>query len=239
MTRASLLILLLVGGLWGCQRPQEASAAVAQTAQAQTTEAATGGATGGAEVADPAIPEGYSAVPYLSDEPVREFEAAEEVLEPNTDYRAILETSAGTVTIDLFEDRAPQTVNNFVFLARNHFYDGVLFHRVLEDFMAQTGDPTGTGMGGPGYEFDNEISPDLSHDEAGVVSMANAGPDTNGSQFFITFQATPWLDGGYSIFGEVVEGLDVLDALQRIDPQNPSDVAPDTLERVTIIQASN
>ena len=238
MTRA-FLILLLVGGLWGCQRPQEASAAAAQTAQAQTTEAATGGATGGADLTGPAIPEGYSAVPYLSDEPVREFEEADEVLEPGTDYRAILETSAGIITIDLLEGQTPQTVNNFVFLARHRYYDGVPFHRVLEDFMAQTGDPTGTGTGGPGYEFDNEISPDLSHDEAGIVSMANAGPDTNGSQFFITFQATPWLDGGYSIFGEVVDGLDVLDNLQRIDPQNPSDVAPDTLERVTIIQASN
>ena len=187
----------------------------------------------------PTIPEGYSVVPYLSDEPVREFAGADEVLEPGTDYRAILETSAGTLTIDLLENEAPQTVNNFVFLARNHFYDGVPFHRVLEDFMAQTGDPTGTGTGGPGYAFDNEISPDLSHDEAGVVSMANAGPDTNGSQFFITFQATPWLDGGYSIFGQVVDGMNVLDDLQRVDPQNPAGETPDTLERVTIIQASN
>ena len=190
-------------------------------------------------MADLAIPEGYSAVPYLSTEPQREFTGADEVLEPGTDYRAMLETNKGTLTIDLLEDEAPQTVNNFVFLALHHFYDGVPFHRVLEDFMAQTGDPTGSGTGGPGYEFDNEIAPGLSHDEAGVVSMANAGPDTNGSQFFITFQATPWLDGGYSIFGEVVDGLDVLDDLQRIDPQNPSGETPDTLERVTIIQASN
>ena len=196
----------------------------------------TGGTTGSAEVTGPTIPEGYSVVPYLSSEPEREFAGADEVLTEGVDYRAILETDKGTITIDLYEDRAPQTVNNFVFLALHHFYDGVPFHRVLEDFMAQTGDPTGTGTGGPGYEFDNEIAPGLSHDQAGVVSMANAGPDTNGSQFFITFQATPWLDGGYSIFGQVVDGMDVLSELQRIDPQNPSGETPDTLERVTIIE---
>jgi cyclophilin family peptidyl-prolyl cis-trans isomerase len=150
------------------------------------------------------------------------FAKAEQVLESGRDYRAILETNKGTLTLDLFQDDAPMTVNNFVFLALNRYYDGVVFHRVLEDFMAQTGDPTGTGSGGPGYQFDNEIAPDLSHDRRGVVSMANAGPDTNGSQFFITFGEAPWLDGGYNIFGQVSEGEDVLDRITRIDPQTPS-----------------
>jgi cyclophilin family peptidyl-prolyl cis-trans isomerase len=163
------------------------------------------------------------------------FTGAEQVLEPGADYRALLETSKGDVVIDLFEQQAPRTVNNFVFLAVNRYYDGVPFHRVLEDFMAQTGDPTGTGRGGPGYTFADEIAADLKHDEPGTVSMANAGPDTNGSQFFITFQPTPWLDGRHAVFGRVIEGAEVLDALQRIDPGRQSGATPDRIERVTIL----
>ena len=120
------------------------------------------------------------------------------------------------------------TVNNFVFLARNHYYDGIIFHRVLEGFMAQTGDPTGTGSGGPGYEFEDEFGEGLTHEKRGILSMANAGPGTNGSQFFITFDATPWLDGKHSIFGTVLEGDDVLGNLQLIDPSqagNPNVIA--------------
>ncbi len=166
----------------------------------------------------PTIPEGYTAVPFLSEAPQREFAEAKMVLEPNKDYAAVLETSKGTVVLDLFEDQAPETVNNFVFLARYRFYDGVVFHRVLDGFMAQTGDPTGTGTGGPGYAFDDEIADGLTFDEPGVLAMANAGPNTNGSQFFITFAAAPWLDGGYSIFGDLISGQDVLNRLERIDP---------------------
>jgi len=168
--------------------------------------------------ATPEIPAGYTAVPPLSDASERTFSAPEEVLEPGTDYGAVVVTDEGTLVLDLFEEAAPETVNNFVFLARHHFYDGVVFHRVLDGFMAQTGDPTGTGTGGPGYEFGDEISDSLSFDRAGVVAMANAGPDTNGSQFFITFAETPWLDGAHTIFGEVTEGLEVLEDLQRVDP---------------------
>ncbi|ADI15242.1 peptidylprolyl isomerase [Truepera radiovictrix] len=168
------------------------------------------------------LPEGYTPTPLLSEEPVREFSGADEVLAPNTDYGAVMVTSQGTLILDLYEDLAPRTVNNFVFLARHRFYDGVVFHRVLEDFMAQTGDPTGTGTGGPGYTFDDEFAEGLQHDRPGLLSMANAGPDTNGSQFFITFTETPWLDGAHAIFGEVTEGFEVLDALQRIDPSQPS-----------------
>lgn len=139
----------------------------------------------------------------------------------------------GDIVIELYADKAPITVNNFIFLACKGFYDGTSFHRVLEDFMAQGGDPTGTGMGGPGYEFVNEYS-DLSFDKPGVVAMANAGPDTNGSQFFITFGPTEWLDGGYTIFGQVIQGMDVVKSITLRDPDlNPSFVG-DVIESVTI-----
>ena len=174
----------------------------------------------------PEIPEGYTAVPFLSEEPQQDFAEPEQVLEEGKDYGAVLVTNKGTLVLDLYENETPETVNNFVFLARHHFYDGVVFHRVLEDFMAQTGDPTGTGTGGPGYEFDDEIVDDLSFDSAGILAMANAGPGTNGSQFFITFAETPWLDGAHTIFGEVTGGMEVLDELERIDPSQ-SQATPD------------
>jgi cyclophilin family peptidyl-prolyl cis-trans isomerase len=162
------------------------------------------------------------------------FGAASEVLESGKDYRAEIVTNRGTLVVDLFQDDAPVTVNNFVFLALQRYYDGIVFHRVLEDFMAQTGDPTGTGTGGPGYQFGDEFVPGLGHDAKGVLSMANAGPRTNGSQFFITFTATPWLDGKHSVFGRVLEGLDVLDAITRVDPGKRGGPAPDVIERVVI-----
>ena len=186
----------------------------------------TGGeATGGAPQV--AIPEGYTLTPYLSDTQQRTFSGPQQVLEENTDYAAVIQTNEGTLVADLYEDRTPETVNNFVFLARNRYYDGVVFHRVLEDFMAQTGDPTGTGTGGPGYEFGLEVQEDLSFDEAGVLGMARtADPDSNGSQFFITLTATPHLDGEYTVFGNVIEGVGVLDSIQRINPQNPEVAVP-------------
>jgi len=170
-------------------------------------------------------PDGFEPVAFLSPTPVQSFEAAEDVLEDGVDYHAIVETTAGTLRIDLYETRTPITVNNFVFLALHRFYEDVTFHRVIDGFVAQGGDPTGTGAGGPGYRFPDEIDPSLVHDRAGLLSMANAGADTNGSQFFITMDATPWLDGAHAIFGEVVEGLDVLDALTRVEPQQPQVVA--------------
>ncbi|NMD27692.1 MAG: peptidylprolyl isomerase [Chloroflexi bacterium] len=133
-------------------------------------------------------------------------------------YQATLRTSKGDIVIDLFAKNVPHTVNNFVFLARQGFYDGTIFHRVIPDFMAQGGDPTGTGRGGPGYRFRDEFDPKLRHDKPGVLSMANAGPNTNGSQFFITHVATPWLDGKHAVFGQVVSGLDVLFAIPPRDP---------------------
>jgi cyclophilin family peptidyl-prolyl cis-trans isomerase len=138
-------------------------------------------------------------------------------------YRARMETDKGTMVIELFADKAPHTVNNFVFLAREGFYDGVIFHRVIANFMAQGGDPTGKGTGGPGYKFPDEFDPNLKHDKQGVLSMANAGPGTNGSQFFITHVATPWLDGKHSVFGQVVEGLDVLMSIPPRDPMKPEE----------------
>jgi cyclophilin family peptidyl-prolyl cis-trans isomerase len=144
----------------------------------------------------------------------------EMIIDLKKDYRAILHTDKGDITADLFEKQAPRTVNNFVFLAREGFYDGTIFHRVISDFMAQAGDPTGTGRGGPGYRFRDEFHPDLRHDRPGILSMANAGPNTNGSQFFITHRATPWLDNKHSVFGEVVDGMDVLLSIPDRDPQN-------------------
>jgi cyclophilin family peptidyl-prolyl cis-trans isomerase len=130
--------------------------------------------------------------------------------------KATLETNHGAIDIDLYDDDAPKTVENFVKLAREGFYDGVVFHRVIENFMIQGGDPTGTGMGGPGYQFEDEIN---GHPVArGALAMANAGPNTNGSQFFIvTADACPWLDGLHTVFGRVAGGMDVVDAISHVD----------------------
>ncbi|RPI32883.1 MAG: peptidylprolyl isomerase [Chloroflexota bacterium] len=142
-------------------------------------------------------------------------------IDPKKKYHATLNTEKGDIKVALFADKAPKTVNNFVFLARQGFYDGTIFHRVIADFMAQAGDPTGSGRGGPGYKFADEFHPSLRHDKPGLLSMANAGANTNGSQFFITHVPTPWLDNKHSIFGEVVEGMDVLMAIPPRDPQRP------------------
>jgi cyclophilin family peptidyl-prolyl cis-trans isomerase len=143
--------------------------------------------------------------------------------------------NGGEFAVELYPAKAPITVNSFVFLACKGFYDGVTFHRVLEGFMAQGGDPTGTGMGGPGYEFVNENS-DLTFDKAGVMAMANSGPDTNGSQFFITFGPTEQLNGSYTIFGQVVEGMDVVNAITRRDPDQSPAFDGDAIATVTITE---
>ncbi len=140
------------------------------------------------------------------------------VIDPQKSYTATIQTADGDIVLQLFADKTPNTVNNFVFLAQEGFYDGVIFHRVIENFMVQGGDPTGTGRGGPGYSFGDEFHPELSHDGPGVLSMANAGPNTNGSQFFITHVATPHLDGKHTVFGRVTGGLDVLMAIPVRDP---------------------
>ena len=141
----------------------------------------------------------------------------------------------GEFVIQLYPDKAPITVNSFVYLARKGFFDNVTFHRVLDGFMAQGGDPTGNGTGGPGYQFKNEDS-DLKFDKAGVVAMANAGRDTNGSQFFITFGPTPQLNGGYTIFGQVTSGMDVVNGITRRDPNQNPDFQGDVIESITIAE---
>ena len=140
------------------------------------------------------------------------------VIDPAKRYSATIATERGDIVVELYADKVPSTVNNFVFLARDGYYDGVTFHRVIANFMAQTGDPTGTGRGGPGYKFSDEFEPSLRHDGPGVLSMANAGPGTNGSQFFITHKATPHLDGKHAVFGRVVEGMDVVYSIPERDP---------------------
>ena len=142
----------------------------------------------------------------------------------------------GEFVIQLYADKAPKTVNSFIFLACKGYFEGVTFHRVLDGFMAQGGDPTGTGSGGPGYQFVNEDS-DLTFDKAGVVAMANAGRDTNGSQFFITFVPRPDLNGGYTIFGQVVEGMDIVNAIKRRNPETNPTFQGDAIESITISES--
>jgi cyclophilin family peptidyl-prolyl cis-trans isomerase len=157
-------------------------------------------------------------------------------LDTSKQYSARFNTEKGAFTVELYADRAPLTVENFVNLARAGFYDGTTFHRVIPGFMAQGGDPEGTGRGGPGYDFGDEFHPTLRHDAAGVLSMANAGPGTNGSQFFITYGPTPHLDDRHSVFGRVTEGMDVVLSIRERDPgrdPNPGDV----IETIEIIEA--
>jgi len=155
-------------------------------------------------------------------------------IDPSKQYLATLHTEKGDIVIELAADKAPLAVNNFIFLANNGWFDGVTFHRVIPGFVAQAGDPTGTGYGTPGYAFKNEIS-DLKFDAPGVVGMANAGADSNGSQFFITYQAVPTLDGKYTVFGHVIQGMDVVTSLTPRDPAQSGDLPPgDKILSVTI-----
>lgn len=156
-------------------------------------------------------------------------------IDVDASYTATLVMESGEqIIIELLPQSAPETVNNFVFLAQEGWYDGVMFHRVIPGFMAQTGDPTGLGVGGPGYTIQDEFDPDLSHDGPGVVSMANAGPDTGGSQFFITTGAATHLDGLHAIFGRVIEGMDVVENLTVRDPQDPNAPDGDRIETILI-----
>jgi peptidyl-prolyl cis-trans isomerase B (cyclophilin B) len=144
------------------------------------------------------------------------------------DIRIILKTSRGPVEITLFSSKVPITTANFLNLAQRGFYNGITFHRVIPDFMIQGGDPTGTGSGGPGYRFPDEIRKELKHTKPGILSMANAGPNTNGSQFFITHVPTPWLDGKHAVFGEVTQGQDVVDTIKK----------GDTIEQIEILDST-
>ena len=157
-------------------------------------------------------------------------------LDTSKAYSARFKTERGDIVVELYADRVPLTVENFVNLARAGFYDGTTFHRVIGGFMAQGGDPTGTGTGGPGYQFGDEFHPTLRHDGAGVLSMANAGPGTNGSQFFLTYGPTPHLDNKHSVFGKVTEGLDVLRSIRERDPQRDRQPG-DRIETVEITES--
>ncbi len=159
------------------------------------------------------------------------------VIDPDKTYTATIKTENGEIVVDLFADKAPLAVNSFVFLAQQGFFDGVTFHRVMHDFVAQGGDPTGTGVSGPGYHFRNEVSTDLLFDDEGLLAMANSGADTNGSQFFITYRAAPELDGNYTIFGKVRSGMDVVKAITERDlSSNPSLPEGDKIISITIVE---
>ena len=191
------------------------------------------------QVPQQAAPKSYTAPPPMT-------------IDLKKKYTAILETEKGKITIELFTKDAPKTVNNFVFLAREGFYDGTVFHRVIPGFMAQGGDPTGTGGGGPGYTFADELHPELKHDRPGILSMANSGFGTNGSQFFITYEPTPWLDGYdemgtlkdcanrevycHAVLGQVIEGMDVLESLTLRNPDQFPGFYGDIIETITITE---
>lgn len=148
---------------------------------------------------------------------------------------AVFQTSLGNFSVELLRDKAPNTVANFILLANKKFFDNTVFHRVIPDFMIQGGDPTGTGMGGPGYEIKDEFNKSLKHDKAGILSMANSGPNTGGSQFFVTVKATPWLDGKHAIFGQVISGMDVVNSISTVSrDRNDKPLRPVTIYSVTI-----
>lgn len=233
---AALVVALLTiaaCGMPGAATPEAASEAPAAAAPADTEAGADAAANEAPADAAPvnAAPADASAVAArdgMYDSP------PEMTIDPTKFYYATLKTEHGDIKVQLYADRAPMTVNNFVFLAREGFYDNTTFHRVLADFMAQAGDPTGTGMGGPGYEFADEFWPGATFDRRGLLAMANAGPGTNGSQFFITFAPTDWLDGNHTIFGEVIEGDDVLSQLTLRDPSAGATEPGDLIQTITI-----
>jgi cyclophilin family peptidyl-prolyl cis-trans isomerase len=206
---SGIIVLLVIAGIvWAVVASQNPAAA---TQASQSGQPAQTSANAGK----------YSAYPAMTVDKAKKYTATFKM------------AKGGSFTAELYPEKAPKTVNSFVFLAREKYFNGTTFHRVLEGFMAQGGDPTGTGSGGPGYEFVNEDS-DLKFDKPGVLAMANAGRDTNGSQFFITFGATPQLDGGYTIFGQVTDGMDVVNAITRRDPQANPSFTGDVIESVTI-----
>ena len=214
----------IVIGACGGEESEEPESSSGSGSAAEAT--ATLPADTGSDTGEPsATTEGQDNVPQQwSSEPAM-------ALEEGKDYRAVVRTSKGEMTIDLFEGEAPRTVNNFVFLANQGFYEGVVFHRIIKDFMVQTGDPTGTGAGGPGYRFaDEPVTRDYLR---GTVAMANAGPNTNGSQFFIVHADSP-LPKNYTIFGTVTEGLDVLDAIANTPVRSNGREMSTPTEKVTI-----
>ncbi|MDB5046357.1 MAG: peptidylprolyl isomerase [Deinococcus sp.] len=215
-------------------KPETATTEPATTAE--TPEAAKPETAATPAVSKPgAVPTGYTLVPFLTDKPVREFKTEPALsLQDGKNYFALIDTNRGQMLADLYEDQTPVTVNNFVVLARNHYFDGIRFHRVMDGFMAQSGDPQSTdlakkaqwGTGGPGYSFADEFRTALTFDSPGLLAMANSGPATNGSQFFITFAPTENLNGKHTIFGKVVTGDDVLPKLTRTSDSSTGQETP-------------
>ncbi|WP_019011400.1 peptidylprolyl isomerase [Deinococcus aquatilis] len=242
MKQAALLLTLALT-LTACPKndtaatttPEETATETPETA-ATTPETTTPETAATPAVAKPgAVPAGYTLVPFLTDKPVREFKTEPALsLQDGKNYFALIDTNRGQLLADLYEAETPVTVNNFVFLARNHYFDGIRFHRVMDGFMAQSGDPQSTdlakkaqwGTGGPGYSFADEFRTALTFDSAGILAMANSGPATNGSQFFITFAPTENLNGKHTIFGKVVTGDDVLPKLTRTSDSSTGQETP-------------
>jgi cyclophilin family peptidyl-prolyl cis-trans isomerase len=243
MKQAALLLTLALT-LTACPKntattTEEAKPETATTdpaTPATTPEAAKPDTAAAPAVAKPgAIPAGYTLVPFLTDKPVREFKTEPALsLQDGKNYFALIDTNRGQLLADLYEEQTPVTVNNFVVLARNHYFDGIRFHRVMDGFMAQSGDPQSTdlakkeqwGTGGPGYSFADEFRTALTFDSAGLLAMANSGPATNGSQFFITFAPTEGLNGKHTIFGKIVTGDDVLPKLTRTSDSSTGQETP-------------
>jgi cyclophilin family peptidyl-prolyl cis-trans isomerase len=207
---AVLVIIGIAWVLWPGNTPEQAAAPTDVSANATAVDAYSAGKQ-------------YAAYPPMTIDPSKKY------------FATFKMANGGEFVVQLYPDKAPKTVNSFVFLANDGYYNGTTFHRVLKDFMAQGGDPTGTGMGGPGYQFENEDN-DLRFDKEGVVAMANAGRDTNGSQFFITFGPQDYLNGGYTIFGQVTEGMDVVKNITLRDPDTNPDFPGDAIESVTITE---
>ena len=181
------------------------------------------------------FPDLFTLVEWIKLEEIQFTSCPPLTIDQEATYLATVETDQGSIVIELFADQAPLAVNSFVYLAENGWFDGITFHRVLPGFVAQTGDPSGTGFGNPGYRFSNEVTDELVFDRAGLVAMANSGPESNGSQFFITYAPAPSLNGGYTIFGEVMEGMEVVQAITPRDPQAGVDLPPgDLIISVTI-----
>jgi peptidylprolyl isomerase len=242
-------IALAAAAVTACSPPAQTTDAVSTTDATPEVSTSTDADDSSADAA-PALawgctlPNGYSQTPFFSDEAMWEFTAPEMVLTPAIDYVALIDTDVGTITLDLFENVTPITVNSFVFLARNHYFDGIAFHRVIEGFVAQGGDPNtlgdfraSWGSGGPGYGFGLEIVDSLHYDAAGVVGMARGDdPNSNGSQFFITLAPTPSLDGMYTIFARVIAGSDVVPRIARNMTADQPPAVPTRMTRVCIAQ---
>ncbi len=222
-----VLALAAIVMLGACKDDQKASSSPPAAATSSATISSGTTSSPSAMSGKPYIPAGYALVPFLTSKPVRVFkEAPKYALDDAKDYAAVMDTDAGRMVIALYAADTPTTVNSFVFLARNHYYDGIAFHRVIDNFVVQGGDPntisgdaSSWGQGGAGYEYCLEVRQKYKFDTKGVIGMARTqDPCSNGSQFYITLAATPNLDGQYTVFGKITEGLDVLDKVTRGEP---------------------